>query len=322
MKGRFYFRLLKIMGTFLLFLPALSFGEVIFQENFEDTNFGARGWYDNTNLQLSTVEHVSGSTKSAQFRWLAGGTQPTSGGAMRRIFTATDLVYVSYYVKYSANYTGSNKPYHPHEFYLLTNLSTNFNNLAYTNLTAYFEHNEGVPILRLQDGKNIDETKIGLNLLNITESRSVAGCNGNSDGYDIRGPFGDGDCYLNGSVHWNGKQWKAGEIYFSDSSGPRYKNDWHFIEVFFKLNSIVGGKGIPDGVMKYWYDGALIMDYNNVMMRTGQHPNMKFNQFVIGPYIGDGSPVDQSFWIDNLTVATTRVGADTPPSPPQNLLVQ
>ena len=30
---------------------------------------------------------------------------------------------------------------------------------------------------------------------------------------------------------------------------------------------------------------------------------MQFNQFVIAPYIGDGSPVTQSLWIDNLRVA-------------------
>jgi len=43
-----------------------------------------------------------------------------------------------------------------------------------------------------------------------------------------------------------------------------------------------------------------------VLLRTGAHPTMKFNQLLIGPYIGDGSPVDQSLWVDNLTVATSK----------------
>jgi hypothetical protein len=43
-----------------------------------------------------------------------------------------------------------------------------------------------------------------------------------------------------------------------------------------------------------------------VLLRTGARASMQFNQFVIAPYIGDGSPVTQSMWIDNLSVATGR----------------
>jgi hypothetical protein len=43
------------------------------------------------------------------------------------------------------------------------------------------------------------------------------------------------------------------------------------------------------------------------MFRTGAHANMQLNQLVIGPYIGDGSPVDQYFWVDNLRLATGRI---------------
>ena len=33
---------------------------------------------------------------------------------------------------------------------------------------------------------------------------------------------------------------------------------------------------------------------------------MQFNQFLLTPYIGDGSPVDQYMWVDDLVVATSR----------------
>jgi len=33
---------------------------------------------------------------------------------------------------------------------------------------------------------------------------------------------------------------------------------------------------------------------------------MKFNQFIIAPWIGDGSPVDQTFWLDGLVVGNVR----------------
>jgi hypothetical protein len=42
-------------------------------------------------------------------------------------------------------------------------------------------------------------------------------------------------------------------------------------------------------------------------MRTGVHPTMQFLKFLFGMYIGPpGAPVAQTFWIDDLTVATAR----------------
>lgn len=270
---------------------------VFFQEQFEDTNFTSRDWYDNTNLILSDIEHIPGSIRSVEFHFLPGATTPTSGLAIRHLFEDTEEVYVSYWVKYSSNWEGSNKPYHPHEFLILTNENGDWDGPAYTQLTAYIEQNEGEPLLSIQDGQNIDESNIGINLTGVTEDRAVAGCNGDSDGY------GNGECYLVGSVHRNGKQWRAGSNYFQDTIGSYYKNDWHFIEAYIKLNSISAGIGIADGILKYWYDGELIINCTNMIMRTGLHTNMKFNQFMIAPWIGDGSPVDQTMWVDNLTVA-------------------
>ncbi len=275
-------------------------GELLFSEPFEDSNFTSRGWYDNTDLQLTTAEHVPGSTKSLQFHFNNGDTTPTSGGAIRKKFAETDQVYISYYVKYSANWEGSNRSYHPHEFYLLTNLDGDYSGLASTHLTTYIEQNEGVPLLAIQDSLNIDQSNVHVDLTNSTEQRAVAGCNGDSDGY------GNGDCYRSGNYWRNGKQWRAVESYFQDSPGPYYKNDWHLIEVFIKLNSVTSTTTNADGIMQYWYDGQLLINYSNVVFRTSQHPNMKFNQFVIAPYIGDGSPVAQTFWIDNLTMRKSK----------------
>jgi hypothetical protein len=98
-------------------------------------------------------------------------------------------------------------------------------------------------------------------------------------------------------------------------------NTWQHVEVYAQLNSVVGGTGQTDGVLKYWLDGTLIIDQNSVIFRTGANPNLAFNQFVIAPYIGDRSPADQRFWVDNLTVATDRITGATLPAP-QNLRVQ
>jgi len=319
-----YKRIYIMIGIFSLSLtgiyyPTCIHASELFNENFENSSLSSRGWYDNTNLEISTSQHITGSNASAQFHFLQGATQPVSGGAIRKKFNQTDSVYVSFFIKYSSNWTGSNRTYHPHQFYLLTNKNGDWDGLAYTYLTVYIEENEGYPLIAIQDGKNIDETRTGQDLTNITENRSVAGCNGDSDGY------GNGECYaVNSSTHWNGKGWRSPSVYFSDNAGTYYKGDWHLIEAYIKLNSISNGKAVRDGVVQYWYDGTEVLNYDNVIMRTGKYPDMMFNQFVIAPWLGDGSPVDQTFWVDNFTLGTSRpTNSDTtPPATPTGVQVQ
>jgi hypothetical protein len=289
-----------------LFLAPIQLNAVtLFQERFEDANLKARGWYDNTVLVLSSAEHIPGSTRSAEFHWPRGARTPDTGGAIRRKFTPSDAVYVSYWVKYSTNYTGSNKPYHPHEFLLMTTKNGDWDGPAFTRLTGYIEHNEGTPVLAIQDGQNIDQSRIGQDLRAITENRAVAGCNGNdADGYDSV------SCYLSGASHWNGKVWKAGQVYFQDARGPYYKSDWHHVAAYLKLNSISNGVGLRDGEIKYWYDDLLVIARTNIVMRTGANPDMKWNQFLVAPYIGDGAPVEQTMWVDDLLLATARPVTD------------
>jgi hypothetical protein len=274
-------------------------GTSLVQESFEDANLAARGWYDNTAVQLSTTEHVANSTRSLQYTFAQGATTPTAGSALRKTFAPTDSVYLGYWVKYSSNWVGSQQLYHPHEFHFLTTLDDIWSGLSFNHLTTYIEQNGGTPLIGIQDGSNVDQTKIGVNLTTVTENRGVAGCNGSSDGYAD-------NCYLAGGAYVNEKKWRAARQYFTDTPGAFYKNDWHFVETFVKMNSIVGGKGVNNGVVQYWFDGQLIIDRHDVLLRTGANAAMQFNQLVIAPYIGDGSPVAQSLWIDNLTVATAR----------------
>jgi hypothetical protein len=282
--------------------PSVSSLQVLVSERFEDAALASRGWYDNTSVALSTAERVPGSASSAEFRFLPGARTPVAGGANRHLFAGTERAYVSYWVKYSANWEGSNRPYHPHEFHFLTDLDSQWVGPAFTHLTTYVEQNEGTPMLGIQDGVNVDQSRIGVDLVGVTESRGVAGCNGDSDGH------GPGDCYPSGGLYRNGKDWRASAQWFQDAPGPRYKSDWHFVEAYFQLNSIAAGAGVPDGRVAYWYDGVTVFDHRDVVMRTGQHPTMLFNQFLIAPYIGDGSPVDQTMWVDELTIATAGVG--------------
>jgi hypothetical protein len=72
------------------------------------------------------------------------------------------------------------------------------------------------------------------------------------------------------------------------------------------MNSVQSGVGIPDGKMRWVQDGKPLIVLDHVLLRTGAYATMKFVQHAIAPYIGDGSPIAQTFWLDDLTVATAR----------------
>src|SRR2546426_5565286 len=158
---------------------------ILFQETFADTAFAARGWYDNPSMVTTTAQHIPGSTAALEAHFPTGATTPTWGGAARHLFTETESVYLSYWVKYSANWVGSGQLYHPHEFQFLTNEDDPYTGPSFTHLTTYVEHNYqngGIPVLALQDGVNIDQTHILQDLTALTENRAAGGWNGNAAG--------------------------------------------------------------------------------------------------------------------------------------------
>lgn len=287
--------------------------DTLFTETFEDTSFAARGWYDAPRGTLSAAEHIPGSTRSFEC-FFAQGQRGCSGGTPgRRQFAETESVLLSYWVKYSANYVGSQRSYHPHEFHFVTNKDDRWVGPSHTHLTTYTEQVGGVVRIALQDSRNNDTNCILLNnnsfvgcngsfsTYPFTEARSACACNG------LVGDLDGRDCFNQGNgTYYSARFWDSADKMFSDSAGPRYKNNWHFVECYFQMNTIAAGVGVPDGVIRYWYDGELVLDYSHILFRTGVNADMKFNQFLVAPYIGDGSPVDQYMWVDNLTVATAK----------------
>jgi len=281
----------------------------LLEEKFDSTGLAARGWFGATNAPVTTTQHINGSLGSLEMHYPIGAVTAVGlPGPLRHTFTANDAVYVRYYVKYSDNWQGSNKPYHPHEFYLLTTADDSWIGPGNTHFTAYIEQNEGFLRLSMQDSLNIDAANIGVDLTDVTESRAVAGCNGNPDGVNS-------NCYKSGASYRNNKAYRSATMDFTDSQGPNYKGSWHKIEAFLKFNTITNGKGNQDGIMMLWQDGKPVIDRKNVIMRTAVNATMKFNSILIGPYIGDGSPVDQITWIDDLLVSDTNLMV-SPPMPP------
>ncbi len=277
-------------------------GTILLQEAFADTAFGSRAWYDNTVLPITDTQHVAGSTHSLVIHFPLGATKPF--GAARHLFQPTTTLYVSYWVKYSANWVGSGLTYHPHEFYVLSDLDGAYDGPSNNYLTLYIEdtyQNGGIPRLAVQDNKTIN-TSYGtppINLIGVTENRSTCGCNG------IVEANMPSTCY-NAPPWYNAKTVDAAQPYFLPTPGPGYKGNWNQVEAYFQLNSIVNGVGQADGVMQYWFNGALVIDRHDILYRTGARPTIQFKQFMIAPYIGSGSPVDQTMWVDALTVATSH----------------
>ena len=282
-------------------LPA----SVLFEESFADGCLSKRGWYDNTSLLISSAEHAPGSASSAQFHFLAGATSPTSGGAIRHKFTPSSSVDISFDVKYSDNWVGSAHTYHPHEFYVLSSMDGDYDGLSNDWLTLYVEHNYqngGKPRMALQDNKEINTTlgALPISLITLTENRSVGGCNGILETNIVT------ECY--DAPPWYNDAKLTGPVTFQPGTGPGYKGNWNHVEAYFQLNSIANGVERSDGVMQYWFNDSLVIDRHDIVFRTGERPSLQLNQFVIAPYIGDGSPVDQSMWVDNLIVATAPAG--------------
>jgi len=261
---------------------------IFIRESFDDAKLAARGWYDHPAPLLSPG--VAGT--AIEYRFNNGATKPTAGSPLRRKFGPSDSIYLTYRVRYSSNWLGSGRPYHPHEFHFLTTLDGDWTGLSFTHLTVYIEENGGVPLVAIQDGLNVDQGKVGANLTGSTERRAVAGCNGSADGYPD-------NCYRAAEGFVNEKKWKAPSRLFGDDA-------WHTVEAYVRLNSIRDGKSVNDGVIQYWFDKRLVIDHANVLFRTAANASMQFNQFIIAPYIGDGSPIAQSFWVDDLTVANGR----------------
>ncbi len=81
----------------------------------------------------------------------------------------------------------------------------------------------------------------------------------------------------------------------------------------FKLNTLDadGDKPNGDGIVRGWFDGKLVVDRTDVILRSTDFPKMKFNQFLPTPYFGPRLlPHEQTLWIDELVVATGRLPAD------------
>ena len=290
-------------------------GEILFREVFTDADLESRGWYDTGNpTLLAGGAPETGSPSTFLCRFHAGATGCEGGILGRRGFPETEAVHLTVRIRYDDGWVGSNRPYHPHEFHFLTNADDRFVGPARTHLTLYVEQVGGTPLIALQDSRNVDPACVRRNDgvavgcaggsvedFPFGEDRSVAACNG------LLGDIDGSDCFPTGSDSWySSRAWRADRAIFLEAApedGPGGGDGWRLVEAYLALNSIQDGRGVPDGRIRLWVDGEEVVASDSILMRTARHPGMAFQHLLVAPYIGDGSPIDQSLRIGEITVA-------------------
>jgi hypothetical protein len=251
--------------------PAPGRPAPLFSESFDDSRLLQRGFYDGDRFAISDAQPYAGAG-CIEYAWKAGGTTPFSSSGVRRLFEPSETVYLRCYIRLSKNWGWSGRSYHPHLMHFMTTENPRYHGPAASHLTLYIEPVNGKLRLAAQDIQNKDQPH-GL----------------------TQGPLRGG---------YNGKFYDSKEVLFDD-------DQWHSIEAMFQLNTLdlASDKPNADGVVRGWFDGELVIDHADVVLRSADFPKMKFNQFLLTPYFGDGLlPHAQTLWIDELAVGTSRIG--------------
>ena len=258
---------------------------LLFGESFDDSRLLERGWYDGRSFTITGGNSYAGNGCIA-YHWSAGTTTPDSSSGLRRLFDPTEAVYLRFYIRLSKNWGWTGRDYHPHLMHFMTTENDKYHGPVHSHLTVYIEPQAGKLRLAAQDIQNRDAPH-GL----------------------TQGPLRGG---------YNGQFYDSKNVVFTDDR-------WHCVEAMFQLNSLdmVRREAGADGIVRGWFDGKLVVDRADVILRSADFPKMRFNQFLLTPYFGPGLlPHEQTLWIDELAVGTNRLGpslraaarAETPPT--------
>lgn len=105
-----------------------------------------------------------------------------------------------------------------------------------------------------------------------------------------------------------------------------FANDqWYCLETHQKMNTVVNGTFIPDGISQQYVDGVLVSNVSDLLLRnTATSPTAQWTEVGIFRQVGAGN-----IWYDKWAVGDTRIGCSgtvtppdtTPPSPPTSPVV-
>ncbi len=243
---------------------------IFFSESFDDADLAARDWYDGRQFRIAGGALAG--KGCVEYEWTEGQPKVQGSSPVRHLFQPSDEVSLRFYLKLSKGWGWSGRNYHPHLTHFLTTENSKWHGPAASHLTLYVEPVGGKLRLAAQDIQNAD-TPHGL----------------------TQGPLRGG---------YNGKFYDSEEVLFDDDR-------WHCVEAYFKLNTLDLENDRPNrnGIVRGWFDGRLVVERTDVVLRSTDFPRMKFNQFLLAPYFGPGLlPHAQTLWIDELAVGTKRIG--------------
>lgn len=279
-------------------VTGLTKGTQLFSESFENDSWTSRSWYDGTSSTGTESGGYSGN--ALKWEWASSVTTPTGFSTIRNNLTqATDEFLIEYYVKLDTGWQGSGQTYHPHFLGIMSEDDTDYQQPASSNSHLYFEllSDTSSPYTTYTNTLHQDTQRTNdsngtppVDLTSVTETRSANQCN---TPYAESGATG-GDCYNDGTDYSSWNRWKG------DVSVP--VNEWVKITSYIKSNTVTGGVANFDGILKTWVNDSLAVSSETVQFVTGAYDGKKWDKIILFPYIGDGSPISQSMWIDELEV--------------------
>ena len=243
---------------------------ILFSESFDDADLAQRGWYDGARFRIAGDAFAG--EGCIEYEWTDAHLPVQGSSAARRLFEPTEEVALRFYLKLSKGWGWTGRNYGPHMLHFLTTENSAWHGPAASHLTLYIEPVGGRLRLAAQD------------IQNATMPHGLT-----------QGPLRGG---------YNGRFYDSEEVLFQD-------DQWHCVEAYFKLNTLDLENSRPnrDGIVRGWLDDRLVVDHTDVILRSPDFPEMKFNQFLMAPYFGPGLlPHPQKLWIDELAVGTQRIG--------------
>jgi hypothetical protein len=288
-------------------LPSSAYrGDTLLSESFETTDLAARAWYDIEGPVVSAAPAHDGAV-SFECRFEVGQTVCAGGSPGRNQFEPQQAVFVSYRVRFGEGFVGAN------DLALLTTEDPDVIGPALSHFSAWTGVHAGAGSVTLADNANVNPACVQLTSGEIVgcaggdvqswpfdESRSLNGCNGVVSSPDewSCSPFD-----LSPSGYENYRSWQ-GALPATPGAGFSAPSGFHLVELYIRLNSVEGGVGIPNGVVRYWFDSELVIAREDVLMRTGLLPNMLIHQILLAPWTNGQATSVQTYHIDDFQIAS------------------
>ena len=287
-------------------------GVQLVSESFNDNSWAGRGWYDGTDSTGVVPGGYSGN--ALRWSWSNSATQPDGFSIIRREFPATDEFLIEYYVKHENGWRGSGVKYHPHLIHIFSTNDSAYQSPGRAHSGLYFESlaNTSTPYTNYPQFAHQDYQRTNANLgqpaLDLTSSTELRSANHCNTPYTLTGAT-SGDCFNDGAGWYSANIWKSSNITIP-------ANQWVKVTGYVKKNSFTGGKANFDGIIRLWVDGQLAIEGTKVLYTAGAYANTQWNKIFLAPYIGDGSPIGQTMWLDELSIWTVTDGGGSGMPPP------